>query len=118
MFKIARPAAVVATVLWLETGCGSNSPHAAPPPTPETVTAPAAASPGPATAAEAEAFMRRVNAEFAKLEIDAERATWVKSTYITDDTEKLESQAQDRLMESLARNIREARRFEGLDLAP
>jgi len=74
--------------------------------------------PGPPSAAEAEAFIRQVNVEYAKLESDAERASWVKSTYITDDTDKIESQAQERVMELLARKIKEARRFESLQLSP
>src|SRR5207248_4212301 len=73
---------------------------------------------GPPTPAEAEAFIRAVNDEYGKLDSDAARASWVKSTYITDDTEKIEAQAQERLMELLARKINEARRFDGLQLSP
>jgi peptidyl-dipeptidase A len=87
-----------------------------PPPAAATSAQPTAA--GAPTAAEAEAFIQRVNDEFAKLESDAERASWVKSTYITDDTELIESQAQDRMMEFLARKNHEARRFDGLALPP
>src|SRR3954468_7954621 len=46
---------------------------------------------GPPSPAEAEAFIREVNDEYGKLESDAERASWVKSTFITDDTEKIEA---------------------------
>ena len=62
---------------------------AGPPPPPQpNGTAPPSPS-GPPTVAEAEWFIKQVNDEFAKLESDAERASWVKSTFITDDTEKI-----------------------------
>src|SRR6185369_15657115 len=51
-------------------------------------------------------------------ESDAERASWVKATYITDDTDKIEAQAQERLMEFLTRKIQQSRRYDGLPLSP
>ncbi len=74
--------------------------------------------PGSATPADADAFVRDVNDELRKLVIDAERMNWVKSTYITDDTELLDAKQQERVMEFRARKIKEARAFEGLELAP
>src|SRR5260221_2406666 len=122
MFQVARCSAVALVVLSISPGCGGGSPKAAAPPCPAPAGAPVLADgsqpSGPATAAEAEAFIQQVSEQFAKLESDAERVSWVKSTFITDDTEQIESQAQERLMEFLARKIREARRFDGLQLAP
>lgn len=123
MSNLARRRAFACSLaLSLAAGCDGGSPKVAgsPPPQPRDAYAgaPTSQPSGPPTAAEAETFIQRVNEEFAKLESEAERASWVKSTYITEDTEQIESQAQERLMEFLARKIREARRFEGLTLAP
>lgn len=82
----------------------------APPPIPGVAQSP------PPSAAEADAFLQQVNVELRKLLIDEERAAWVKATYITDDTEKLEAQAHERVMEYLSRKIKEARRYWGREL--
>jgi peptidyl-dipeptidase A len=78
----------------------------------------AAAPKGPPSAAEAEAFVAGVNAELKKIALDSDRAAWVKSTYITFDTEYLEAKEHERLMEFLSRKVKEARRFDGLELPP
>src|SRR5258707_9691057 len=118
MIQMARGrSAAIALAVSIVASCGGGARTASPPAPQGTATAPPASTPPPPTPAEAEAFIKQVSEEFAKLDVDAARASWVKSTYITDDTEKIESQAQERLMEFLARKIREARRFEGLTLS-
>jgi peptidyl-dipeptidase A len=111
---------VTFALLSLGIGCGPRPQQmAGPPVSPPPGGAAAAQAPsGPPTPAEAEWFIKQVNDEFAKLESDVERASWVKSTFITDDTEKLESQATERFMEFVARKIRESRRYEALQLPP
>lgn len=92
-------------------GCRPQRGAESPPCTPSAATS---AAPGPATAAEADAFLRDVNAEWLRLADEADRMSWVKATYITPDTEHLEARAQERVMEFLARKIKDARRFEGV----
>jgi peptidyl-dipeptidase A len=69
-----------------------------------------------ATPEQAKAFAKRTNDELKKLWTDAARADWVKNTYITDDTEALSAQASEQLMIYTAAAIKQARRFDGLEL--
>lgn len=105
----------------LGAGCGAAP---TPPPAPGTSAAPSspseelAPSPQPATAAGAEAFVKEVNEQLLELWRQSMRAAWVKSTYITHDTEKLSAQANERVMEYEARAIKAATRFDGVELPP
>ncbi len=107
------PAAVLAA------SCGGAAPYTPAPvapvvnPLPEEGTAKPT---GPATVDDAIEFVKDVNATIRALAADADRAAWVKSTYITPDTEHLESKERERVMEFLTRKVKEARRFEGLEL--
>ncbi len=97
-------------------GCGGRAtpaPTAAPPPA-----STAAPAPSRPTAAEADAFVASVNTELRKLVAEADRTAWVKATYITPDTEYLDAKQREKLLEFTTRTVREARRFEGLALAP
>ena len=67
---------------------------------------------------DADAFVAEVQTDLKKLWVHLERTAWVKSTFITHDTELLEAAAQEQVMEYLGRRIKEARRFEGLELKP
>lgn len=78
---------------------------------------PAARTPTP-TAVEAEEFIAGAEATLLNLAIEQQRAEWVKSTYITDDTEELAAKANLRLIEATMRYAKEARRYEGLQLSP
>ncbi len=68
------------------------------------------------TAAEAKAFIEKVNADLLKLWTDASRADWVKNTYITEDTEILSADAAEKVMVYTAQAIKEAARFNGVDV--
>ena len=75
--------------------------------------APAMAAPAPApTVAEANAFVTRVEADLAKRSEYAARASWVRATYITDDTQWLEAKAIAEISEAASRYAREAARFD------
>ena len=90
-------------------------------PPPQAAEAPkqaAAAAPSAPTAEEATAFIVKVNADLKELWGHAERIAWVKNTYITFDTETLMVKAEEEVMEYMQRTIKEAQRFEGLDLPP
>jgi peptidyl-dipeptidase A len=72
----------------------------------------------PATVAEAEAFMKKVEPELEDIGIQANRAGWVEETFITDDTEVINAQAQERATAITTRLALEARRFDGLKMPP
>jgi peptidyl-dipeptidase A len=68
------------------------------------------------TPAEAKAFLDKAEAEFLDVAIEQQRAAWVKSNFITDDTETLEAKANERMMNATVRLAAEATRFDGLKL--
>ena len=73
------------------------------------------APPGSApTGAEAKAFADDAERQLLKLWIDQGRADWVKSTFITDDTEILAAQAADRAISAAVRYAKDSARFDGV----
>ena len=70
----------------------------------------------PATTAEAEEFMKNAEARLLELSVNAARADWVKATYITDDTEILAAQADERAIAAQVQFAKQATRFDGLSL--
>src|ERR1035438_2638776 len=72
----------------------------------------------PPTVAEAEAFMKNAEAKMLELSVSAARADWVKATYITDDTEILAAQADERAIAAQVEFAKQATRFDGLKLPP
>ena len=70
----------------------------------------------PPTVAEAEAFMKNVEAKLLDLNVYSARADWVKATYITDDTEILAAQADERAIAAQVEFAKQATRFDGLQL--
>ena len=77
---------------------------------------PARAAKAPPTPAEAKAFIEQAESRLLTLWIDAERASWVYSTFITDDTELIQAQARQRVIDETVRLSKEAQRFKGLKL--
>jgi peptidyl-dipeptidase A len=73
---------------------------------------------GEPTVAQAEAFMK--NAEDALLEegIRASRAGWVQENFITDDTELISAQANEKLTAVTTQYALDARRFDHLKMPP
>ena len=78
---------------------------------------PQAASPPP-TVAEAQKFVSEAEARLLDLWIEAERASWVQSTFITGDTEILAAQANARRNAATVELAKQATRFDGLPLPP
>jgi peptidyl-dipeptidase A len=74
------------------------------------IAAPALAQPAP-TAAEAKAFIDKAEADLTKLNEYASRASWVRATYITEDTQWLEAKASAELTDTATRYALEAARF-------
>ena len=73
---------------------------------------------GPATKDEAEKFIADAEKRLLDLNIKSGRADWVKSTYVTDDTEALAAQANEKLIAATTELAEQSRRYEALDLSP
>jgi peptidyl-dipeptidase A len=70
------------------------------------------------TVAEAKGFMDRAEETMLALGVDAARADWVKSTFITFDTEMLAAQADEKAISATVKLVKEAQRFKDLSLPP
>src|SRR5690242_12419559 len=68
------------------------------------------------TVAEAEEFMKKAEAQLADQSVRTNRAQWVQSNFITDDTEALASDAVEKTAEITTDLIEQAKKFEGLNL--
>src|SRR5215510_3046690 len=68
------------------------------------------------TVAEARAFIEEAETKLRRLSVDASRASWVQSTYITEDTEILSAQANERAIAAGVDFAKRATRFDGLSL--
>ncbi len=69
-----------------------------------------------ATPAEAEQFVADAEKRLLELNIKYARADWVKSTFITDDTESLSAEANKQVIEATTELAEQSRRFDGVDL--
>jgi len=74
------------------------------------------AAEAPPTPAEAKAFIENAESRLLSLWIEAERASWVYSTFITDDTELIQAQARQAVIDETVKLAKEAQRFKGLKL--
>ncbi len=81
-----------------------------------TAQTPAASSQKPATVEEAKAFVKKVDADLRKLWVRQSTAEWIKSTYITDDTERNAAALNEDVMAYVTQATKDARRFKGLKL--
>ena len=70
------------------------------------------------TVAEAKVFVAEAGANLLALAVEASRAGWVHSTYITDDTEALAAKANERLISAGVEYAKKAVRYDGLKLEP
>jgi len=77
-----------------------------------------ASSAKPPTVAEAQAFMKNAEDQLQDLGVRASRASWVQENFITDDTEILSAQAQEKLTAVVTQLALDARRFDGLNMPP
>ena len=68
------------------------------------------------TPAEAENFINGAENELFDLNVKYSRADWVKSTFITDDTEALSADANNAVIVAVTDFVDQSRRFDGLDL--
>lgn len=80
---------------------------------------PNSASPsGSATRDDAEKFLADAEKRLLDLNIKAGRAEWVKSTFITDDTEAMAADANEVLIAATTELAEQSRRYENVDLSP
>ncbi len=70
----------------------------------------------PATVADAKAFLDAAEAKLLTLSVDSGRADWVKDNFITDDTEILAAQADEKVINLTVDLAKQSRRFDGLKL--
>jgi len=70
----------------------------------------------PPTAAEARAFIEAAETQLLELWIAAERASWVQSNFITDDTERIAADARQAVIAKTMKLAAEATRYDGLAL--
>ncbi len=107
--------AAVAVALPTFLGCAQDS-HATreAPPAAESQAATSAAS--KPTPEEAKAFVEKVNADLKALWTKQATAEWIKSTYITDDTERNAAYVNEEVLAYVNGAIKEAQRFDGLTL--
>lgn len=77
---------------------------------------PDAGSTAKGTPAEAEQFVTDADKRLLELNIKYARADWVKSTFITDDTEALSADANKQVIEATTQLAEQSRRFDGVDL--
>ena len=80
--------------------------------------APAASAAKAPTVDEAKAFVKKVDADLRKLWVRQSTAEWIKSTYITDDTERNAAALNEDVMAYLTQATKDAQRFKGLKLDP
>jgi peptidyl-dipeptidase A len=72
----------------------------------------------PKTAAEAKAFTDKVEQELFVLANAFSRADWVKSTHITDDTEAISAEANQRFTDAAVAAAKKAATFDGVRVTP
>ena len=70
------------------------------------------------TRAQAEAFLKDAEAQLLKVGNEAQRASWIQSTYITEDTEALSADANEAAIHVTKKLAREAVRFDKVNLPP
>ena len=70
------------------------------------------------SASDADKFLGDAEKRLMDLSIKAGRADWVKSTFVTDDTEILAAEANENLIAATTELGEQARRFDNVDLSP
>jgi peptidyl-dipeptidase A len=69
-----------------------------------------------ATPEDARKFTADAEQKLLSLNIDSGRADWIKSTYITDDTEAIDAKLDERAINAQVEYAQQATRFDGLNL--
>ncbi|MDQ3281028.1 MAG: M2 family metallopeptidase [Acidobacteriota bacterium] len=77
---------------------------------------PTAAVPAAPTVEEATQFVADAEARLAAMNVDAQRASWVQSTYITHDTQILSARENEKLINAGVELAKKAARYDNLEL--
>ncbi|MDP3854482.1 M2 family metallopeptidase [Phenylobacterium sp.] len=80
--------------------------------------APAVAQDAKPTPAEAKAFVEKAEAELAAFNEYVAKSSWVRATYITEDTQWLEAKATGEQNELVTRYAKQAARYDGVAVDP
>ena len=67
---------------------------------------------GPGTAADADKFIKDAEQKLFDLNLEYSRADWVKSTFITDDTEAISAEANEEVIAATTEFAEQSKRFE------
>jgi peptidyl-dipeptidase A len=70
----------------------------------------------PPTIAGAKAFLEAAESKLLALSVDSSRADWVKDNFITDDTEILAAQADEKVIIATVELVKQSKRFDSLKL--
>jgi peptidyl-dipeptidase A len=106
-------------IVILLTGCAAFAQTAAKSPAAKSASKPSVPhAKGAATVAEAQAFMKKAEDQLEDLGVRASRAGWVQENFITDDTETMSAQANEKLTAVVTQLALDARRFDGLKMPP
>ena len=71
-----------------------------------------------ATPEEARKFIDDAEQKLLLLSVDSAKADWIKSTYITDDSEALAAKLDERTIAAAVQYAKQSTRFDGLKLDP
>src|ERR1700722_10632690 len=114
----ARVALALSLPPLLAIACGGAPQPPSAAPLPPATSASSAPSPPPAapTVDDARAFVDQVDSDLRDLWVARDRASWLSSTYITDDSEALAARMEQATAEYVTKKVHEARRFAGVQL--
>ncbi len=70
------------------------------------------------TPADPQSFMTGAERRLDDVSVKSSRASWVQSTYITDDTEQLAADANNDVLATVTDLVNQSRRFQGPNLSP
>lgn len=109
-------AALAAVSLTTVSACAEAKPAPTPAPVAPPAKPAATQAPAQATPEEAKQFVQRLNEDLKRLYTKQATAEWIKSTYITDDTERNAASVNEEVMAYVTQAIKDSRRFDGLKL--
>ena len=99
------------------TTTATSEPAAAPAEPAVTTPATPAAPPAP-TAADAKAFVDRAESEMLALALESNRASWVQANFITEDTQAIAADANEKATNKGVELAKEAKRFDNVEVDP
>src|ERR1051326_8088148 len=68
--------------------------------------------------ADATKFLADVNESMKKLQVEASQAGWVQQNFITDDTEAIEARVNQRVIDAIAKDAKDAVKYDKVAVSP